>query len=104
MHRRAYTCRALLCLLFALRDKGAALGTVLGRLVFPALIRTLSTAGSEQFVHPVTGTQILLFGMARGFNRFALPDVMLPLYTVYTGTNCILVLLATHVVLCYPLI
>ncbi len=61
VHCRAYTCRALLCLLFALRDKGAALGTVLGRLVFPALIRTLSTAGSEQFVHPVTGMQMILF-------------------------------------------
>jgi hypothetical protein len=52
---RAIICRSVLCLFFALRDKGSALSAVLNRLVFPALVRTLATATTDVFIHPVTG-------------------------------------------------
>lgn len=53
--RSAAICRSLLCLFFVLKDKGAALSTLLARCVFPALVRTLSVASSDVFVHPLTG-------------------------------------------------
>lgn len=64
---RASICRAILCLLFALRDKGPALGTLLSRLVFPALVRTLSSSDADRFVHPVTGASSLTHSGRRVF-------------------------------------
>ena len=45
----------MLSLFFSLRDKGPALSAVLSRLIFPSVVRTLSSVADKPFLHPITG-------------------------------------------------